>query len=383
MALTRNVWPKPSWDALVEAAVAQAADPPVERIDQLADGRAVHLVAPVRPREQGEQRAWQQDGRHGRIVLGPVSGGWPGRSVQDDRFDRPDLRQVGRDAVPGVALVAAVPELAGLRAEGDAHRVQRVAGHRLTQDGQVGVAVGQTGVQARPGVAAVAGAPDRRPGVRHEPPAVVAVERDDPPGTGVAWMGDQREAELVNSMRPAGMLYSGEQHVRLMKGVQAAREQGAKVRVSILSAGYGVVEEGQSIAPYEMPFNTMKKKESQAWATMLDIQKGVREALDAPSDMTLILLGDRYLQACEFASITSLHSPTWALCGKGSIKRFSRAFQLVLLRQSHTGQFGAAMTNLKGRVAARILESVHLGPAEAIRQAFTQTLAPAAAESLF
>jgi hypothetical protein len=28
----------------------------------------------------------------------------------------------------------------------------------------------------------------------------------------------RREAELVASMRPAGMLYSGEQHVRLMKG---------------------------------------------------------------------------------------------------------------------------------------------------------------------
>lgn len=94
-------------------------------------------------------------------------------------------------------------------------------------------------------------------------------------------------------MRPAGTLYSGEQHVRLMRGVRAAREQGAEVSVSILSAGDGVVEEGQMIAPYEMTFNTMKKKESRAWATMLGIQKRVREVLAAPSDMTLILLGDR------------------------------------------------------------------------------------------
>jgi hypothetical protein len=116
---------------------------------------------------------------------------------------------------------------------------------------------------------------------------------------------------------------------------------------------------------------------------MLGFQKGVWEVLDAPSDMTLILLGDRYLQACELTGLTSLDSPTWTLCGKGSVKRFSPAFQLAVLRQSHTGQFGAAMTNLKGRVAARILENVHLGPAEAIRQAFMQTLAPATAESLF
>ena len=193
----------------------------------------------------------------------------------------------------------------------------------------------------------------------------------------------RREAALAACMRPAGMLYAGEQHVRLMRGVETAREQGAKISVSILSAGYGVVKEGQMIAPYEMTFNTMKKKESRAWATMLGIQEGVREVLAAPSDMTLILLGDRYLQACELDSVTQPNSPVWALCGKGSIKRFSPAFQLVLLQQSHTRQFGAAMTSLKGSIAARILENVRLGPAEAIRQAFVQPLTPAHAGSLF
>ena len=187
----------------------------------------------------------------------------------------------------------------------------------------------------------------------------------------------RREAALAACMRPAGMLYAGQQHVRLMRGVEAAREQGAEISVTILSAGYGVVKEGQMIAPYEMTFNKMKKKECRAWATMLGIEKGVREVLDAPSDMTLILLGDRYLQACGFDAITQLQSPTWALCGKGSVKRFSPAFQLVLLKQSHTGQFGAAMTNLKGSIAARILENVRLGPAAAIRQAFVQPLTPA------
>lgn len=193
----------------------------------------------------------------------------------------------------------------------------------------------------------------------------------------------RREAELAEYMRPAGMLYAGEQHVRLMRGVEAARELGAEISVTILSAGYGVVKEGQMIAPYEMTFNTMKKKESRAWATMLGIQESVREVVDAPSDMALILLGDRYLQACEFVAVTQLHSPTWALCGKGSVKRFSPAFQLLLLKQSHTGQFGAAMTNLKGSIAARILENVRLGPEEAIQQAFTQPLAPAHPMLLF
>lgn len=176
-----------------------------------------------------------------------------------------------------------------------------------------------------------------------------------------------REAELAQWMRPAVALYSGEQHVRLMRGVHAAREQGAAVSVTILSAGYGLIPEEQLIAPYEMTFNGMKKKESHAWATMLGIRESIRAVLDADADLVLILLGERYLQACGFDAITPLRSPTWALCGTASAKQFSPAFQLVKLKQSDTSGYACGNIGLKGEVAARILENLHRGPDEAIR----------------
>jgi hypothetical protein len=55
----------------------------------------------------------------------------------------------------------------------------------------------------------------------------------------------QREKELKDLMRPAEELYTGQQHVRLMRGVQALREhrnhKGTPLKLDlwILSGGYG------------------------------------------------------------------------------------------------------------------------------------------------
>ena len=56
----------------------------------------------------------------------------------------------------------------------------------------------------------------------------------------------RRENELLDFCRPAGEIYAGEQHVRLMGGVRSIREVTGKelrieVAVHILSAGYGVI----------------------------------------------------------------------------------------------------------------------------------------------
>ena len=47
-----------------------------------------------------------------------------------------------------------------------------------------------------------------------------------------------REQELRDFLRPAQEIYTGEQHVRLMRGVAKARKAGMECAVSILSAGY-------------------------------------------------------------------------------------------------------------------------------------------------
>jgi hypothetical protein len=58
----------------------------------------------------------------------------------------------------------------------------------------------------------------------------------------------QREAALAEFACPAGQMYTGMQHLRLMEGVQLLRQAFGQdaVTVAILSAGYGLVEEKPS-----------------------------------------------------------------------------------------------------------------------------------------
>jgi hypothetical protein len=65
----------------------------------------------------------------------------------------------------------------------------------------------------------------------------------------------RRQAELAAYQRPAAALYTGQQHVRLMRGVQTFRDVLAtasvppKLELWILSAGYGLVPEGRLLVP--------------------------------------------------------------------------------------------------------------------------------------
>lgn len=60
-----------------------------------------------------------------------------------------------------------------------------------------------------------------------------------------------REAELSQHIRPAGEMYAGEQHTKMMDGVAAIRTRFGRdaVTVNIVSAGYGLIEESRPIAP--------------------------------------------------------------------------------------------------------------------------------------
>ena len=54
-----------------------------------------------------------------------------------------------------------------------------------------------------------------------------------------------REKELGDFCRKAGEMYTGEQHVRLMREIEALRsKKGLQVDLHILSAGYGLLGVG-------------------------------------------------------------------------------------------------------------------------------------------
>ena len=174
----------------------------------------------------------------------------------------------------------------------------------------------------------------------------------------------EREKELKDSLRTAGEIYSGEQHVRLMRGVSAMRsalEAGpSPIDLHILSAGYGLIPEGRVVAPYEITFATMKSKELRDWADSLQAPEDFRKTVAKPYEFGLILLGDNYLTACALDSSVKFGGPTLLLCGTGMAKKLPilANVRVVPVSNPEAKRFSCGLIGLKGELAARALAGV-------------------------
>ncbi len=173
----------------------------------------------------------------------------------------------------------------------------------------------------------------------------------------------QREKELKELMRPAEELYTGQQHVRLMRGVQTIREHGnnngipLKLDLWVLSAGYGMVPGDRKLAPYECTFQGMKSKELRDWANKLKVPDQFREIVYKKYDIALILLGDSYLTACSIDASVVFGGPTLLFCGTGAAKRLPRLPQVKVTTLSNPDakRFSCPLVSLKGEIATRIM----------------------------
>lgn len=110
----------------------------------------------------------------------------------------------------------------------------------------------------------------------------------------------RREKELAEYVCPAGEMYTGMQHLRLMEGIQTLRKHfGENVSdVYVVSAGYGLISEKKLIAPYEVTFNTMNNAAIAEWSRRIGIHRAL-EALIPQYELVLFLLGDKYLRAID------------------------------------------------------------------------------------
>src|SRR5262249_55166867 len=112
---------------------------------------------------------------------------------------RVDLRQVGGDLAPALALVVAGPDLAAGRAQVESHRVATVAAHRLAFDREPALLAREAVVLPLPRGAGVAGAVDGRPAAGADPrPDLRPVHREHPGGLVAARMRDDREAYVAD-----------------------------------------------------------------------------------------------------------------------------------------------------------------------------------------
>lgn len=168
-----------------------------------------------------------------------------------------------------------------------------------------------------------------------------------------------------SALVPAEKLYRGQQHVRLLRGVEATRELGHRVVVSIVSAGYGLLAGDDVVAPYECTFQGMSVQERRAWAGRLELAESVSELLEQPADLAVVLLGDDYFNACAPTGRFPGRVPTVVLCGARTALRLQPAANVhpIVLQKSDTRRFACGLVGLKGEVAGRLLQWLAAEPA--------------------
>jgi hypothetical protein len=174
-----------------------------------------------------------------------------------------------------------------------------------------------------------------------------------------------REKELKAFAQPAGAIYTGQQHVRLMRGIEAVKGgKSISVDLHILSAGYGMIPADRSVVPYECTFATMKSKELRQWADRLGVPEGFRETVTAPYDLGLILLGDNYLEACALDAAVDFGGPTLLFCGTGMAKKLPalKKVRVVPVANPEAKRFSCGLVALKGDLAARVLHGLGTEP---------------------
>jgi hypothetical protein len=158
-----------------------------------------------------------------------------------------------------------------------------------------------------------------------------------------------REAELTGWALPARLLYTGQQHRFMMKGVACLRQKfgASSCSVRIVSAGYGLVEEEQSIAPYEATFQRARLGQIRERATLLGIPEAVRSAVEG-HECVMFLLGKEYLHA-----ISPLPQPAPGQRFVFFISHFQLPFDpnLTVVPAGRTeARFGAGLISLKGKM---------------------------------
>ena len=159
---------------------------------------------------------------------------------------------------------------------------------------------------------------------------------------------------------PARDLYAGEQHKRLLRGVDSCPD--GLIALEILSAGYGLIPANFGAEAYDHTFAGKSSQEIAKMAERLDIPNDVRDALEAMADLTIVALGDDYLQACQLPEVMNFDHPVVFVYSRSSAGRIPKGDNVFRaeLRESDTRAFRSGLVGLKGEVVAQYLENLEV-----------------------
>ncbi len=176
------------------------------------------------------------------------------------------------------------------------------------------------------------------------------------------WIHDRRfiqeEAKLEAFRTPASKLYRGDQHKRLLQGIEEYKRNNPAHTIDlwILSAGYGLIPGKREIVPYHCTFRGMKPHEISSWSRFLNIPQTIRQLFTSRYDLLIVLLGEDYLRALELGIDTRFCSPVIFLASQSSSKHIhaSGNFRVLELSINDTTRFACGMVGLKGEVGKRL-----------------------------
>lgn len=179
----------------------------------------------------------------------------------------------------------------------------------------------------------------------------------------------EKEKDLAAFLRPAEAMYTGQQHIRLMRGIRSLREQNQynaspiKLDLWIVSAGYGIIPSDRIVAPYECTFQGMKSKDLRRWADRLKVPEQFREVVRDQYNFGLILLGGDYLSACSLDPTVTFGGPTLLFCGSNVAENLPSLPNLrsMILSNPEAQTFHCGHIGLKGEVASRLLAQLAHG----------------------
>ena len=204
----------------------------------------------------------------------------------------------------------------------------------------------------------------------------------------------RRQEALRAWQLPAGVMYTGGQHVDFMQGVQTFRGAGGILDIAILSAGYGLLHENDPIVPYDVTFANLSPAQIHRWS----LQQNMKHRLSrfvASYDLVFFLLGRAYLMACDlpiarrtkqvfiFLAGRSqhdavLHGPDTFLLGLGNpeaavfhrglvrLKGFLYAQLLSVLQQRHQSAWTSVLDH-PDNVRRYLLDSLDLCDSQLLR----------------
>ena len=165
----------------------------------------------------------------------------------------------------------------------------------------------------------------------------------------------------------AESLYAGQQHMRLMRGVDDYRNAGqpaGELRFSILSAFYGLLPSGRRVSSYDHSFSGLPTATIRRRGHEKNVPEDIRKLLRKPFDLGLLLLGDPYLRACDLDAEVELGGPLLSFCSPAVARRMPAidGLRTIVLANAEARRFSCGLIALKGKLGGRLLTQLAAEP---------------------